>query len=151
LTLGDTTKANEYISKYVSLRKDNSVSAAVIATNVAAIYYEASVLNKAEQFYRKALSLELEKPGRLYNLAYFLIDNNINIEEGLKLADKALESSPDNYVYLDCKGWGLYKLGKYKEALNLLEKSWKMKPIYSHAIYLHLEEAKKAAADQKNN
>jgi tetratricopeptide (TPR) repeat protein len=151
LTLGDTTKANDYISKYVSLRKDNSISEAVIATNVAAIYYEASVLNKAEEFYCQALLLEPEKPGRLYNLAYFLIDKNINIEDGLKLIDKALEASPDNYVYLDCKGLGLYKQGKYKEALNLLEKSWKLKPIYSHAIYLHLEEAKKAVADQKNN
>jgi tetratricopeptide (TPR) repeat protein len=150
LTLGDTTKANEYISKYVSLRKENSIPEAVITTNVAAIYYEASVLNKSEEFYRQALSLEPEKPGRLNNLAYFLIDNNINIEEGLKLADKALESSPDNYVYLDCKGWGLYKQGKYKEALNLLEKSWKMKPIYNHTVYLHLDAAKKAVAGLKN-
>ena len=106
-------------------------------------------MNKAEKYYRQALSLEPERPGRLNDLAYFLIDKDRNIEEGLKLVDKALEINPDNYSYLDCKGWGLYKLGKYKEALLLLEKSWKLKPGYSHELYLHLEAAKKTVASQK--
>jgi hypothetical protein len=52
---------------------------------------------------------------------------------------------------LDTKGWGLYKQKKYKEALELLEKSWDLKPYYDHELYLHLEAAKKAVAGQKNN
>ena len=47
-------------------------------------------LDKAEEYYRQALSLEPESPGRLNNLAYFLIDKDRNINEGLKLVDKAL-------------------------------------------------------------
>jgi tetratricopeptide (TPR) repeat protein len=82
----------------------------------------------------------------LNNLAYFLIDKERNIKEGLDLADKALKLSPDNYASLHSKGWGLYKQGKYKEALEFLEKSWKTKPVYNHALYLHLEEVKKAVA-----
>ena len=31
------------------------------------------------------------------NLAYFLIDKDRNINEGLELVDKALKISPDNY------------------------------------------------------
>jgi hypothetical protein len=42
------------------------------------------------------------------------------------------------------RGRGLYKLGRYKEAVDLLEKSWKLKPVYDHSLYLHLEEARKA-------
>jgi hypothetical protein len=52
-------------------------------------------------------------------------------------------------VHTDTKGWGLYKQGKYKEALALLEKSWELRPIYDHIVYLHLEAAKKAVAGQK--
>ncbi|HUX58971.1 MAG TPA: hypothetical protein VMV77_18510 [Bacteroidales bacterium] len=67
----------------------------------------------------------------------------------MDLIDKALVLSPDNYNYLHTKGWGLYKQGKYEEALAMLEKSWNLKPIYDHDIYLHLEEAKKAIAGQQ--
>ena len=52
---------------------------------------------------------------------------------------------------LHTKGWGLYKQGKYKEALEVLEKSWDLKPFYDHAIYLHIEEVKKAIENQNNS
>ena len=69
----------------------------------------------------------------------------------MELIDKALKLSPDNYLLLDTKGWGLYKQGKYQEALDFIQKSWDLKPIYNHEIYLHLQEVKKAVANQKNN
>jgi tetratricopeptide (TPR) repeat protein len=83
------------------------------------------------------------------DLAFLLIDSERNLPEGVKLVEKALESNPDDYRYLDCKGWGLYKQKKYREALELLERSWKLKPVYKHEIFLHLEAAKKAVAAQK--
>jgi len=52
---------------------------------------------------------------------------------------------------LDTKGWGLYKHGKYQEALELLQKSWDLYPVYDHEVNLHLEAAKKAVSNQKNN
>ena len=150
LTLGDIVSANSYIDKYISVRKENSVPDAIILTGVAGIYSEADILDKAEEFYREAFVLEPEKPVRMNNLAWFLIDKDLNIIEGLELVDKAIKLNPENYLYLDTKGWGLYKQGKYKEALELLEKSWNLKPVYDHGIYLHLQEAKKAVASQKN-
>jgi len=88
----------------------------------------------------------------MVSLAYFLIDNDRNLNEGLELVGTALKSNPDNYNYLHTKGWGLYKQGKYKEALEILQKSWDLRmknSIYNHLEYLHLEEAKKAVAGQK--
>jgi hypothetical protein len=46
---------------------------------------------------------------------------------------------------------GLHKLGQYKEALNILSKSWELRPVYWQEEYLRLEAAKKAVAGQKNN
>jgi tetratricopeptide (TPR) repeat protein len=146
LTEGDTISGNDYIKKYISLRKEGSASEAVIAISIAEIFSEAGIPDKAEEYYRQALSLEPENPFMLNYLAYFLIDKDRNINEGLELVDKALELSPDDYNYLNTKGWGLYKQGKNKEALELLEKAWKLKPIYNHELYLHIEEVKKAIA-----
>ena len=82
---------------------------------------------KAEEYYREALVLEPENPEELNNLAWFLINNDRDIEEGMELIDKALALSPDDYMIIDTKGWGLYKQRKYKEALDLLEKAWRLK------------------------
>jgi tetratricopeptide (TPR) repeat protein len=151
LTQGDMIAANRYIEKNKSINKENSVSEADIATGLAGIFSEAGNLDEAEKYLRQAFSLEPEKPVRLNNLAYFLIDKDRNVNEGLEFVNKALKLKPDNYSYLDCKGWGLYKQGKYKEALEILQKSWdlrKQNAVYYHTAYLHLEAAKKAVAGQ---
>jgi tetratricopeptide (TPR) repeat protein len=67
----------------------------------------------------------------------------------LKLVEKSLQLRPEYYDYLHTKGWGLFKQGKYEEALKILEKSDSLKPIHDHKLYLHLEEVKKAIANQK--
>jgi tetratricopeptide (TPR) repeat protein len=151
LTLADTVAANRYIEKLRPIMKQWRSEAAITRT-LAWIYSEAGFLDKAEEYYRQALSIEPENTVRINNLAYFLIDKDRNIKEGLELADRALGLSPDYYSYLHTKGWGLYKQGKYKEALEILQKSWdlrKKNAIYNHEAFLHLEAAKKAVAGQK--
>lgn len=149
----DTVAANRYIKKFKTICKSVPMSEAVIATRVAGIYIEGGMNDKAEEYYRRALSFEPENPDRLNYLAYFLIDRDRNITEGMNLVVKVLELNPDNYQYLRTKGWGLYKQGKYKEALSILQRSWDLrikKTIYSYKAFLELEAAKKAVADQKN-
>jgi tetratricopeptide (TPR) repeat protein len=151
LAEGDEKEAKKYIDKYISIRKENSASEASIMAGVAGIYSDANIPDKAEEYYRQALSLEPENPIRMNNLAWLLIDKDRNVEEGMELIDKALNLSPDDYLMIDTKGWGFYKQGRYKEALEILERSWELKPVYEHEVYLHLEAAKKAVAGQKNN
>jgi tetratricopeptide (TPR) repeat protein len=150
LTERDTVEANGYIKKYVSLLKDRSFPDAVIANNLGVMNEEAGIPDIAEEYYRKALSLDPENPFRMNNLAYFLINKDKNINEGMELVDRALKINPDSFYILDTKGWGLYKQGKYKEALVFLNKCWDLRPLYDRELYLHLQEAKKAAEGQKN-
>ncbi|MBE0676566.1 MAG: tetratricopeptide repeat protein, partial [Bacteroidales bacterium] len=154
LTEKDTIHLNEYAAKGLSILRDNSFSEADILTIMGNIYSEAGILDRAEECHRDAFSLEPEKPVRLNNLAYFLINNDRNVNQGKELVEKALELRPDYYIYLHTKGWGLFKQGKYQESLDLLQKSWDLrreKAIYDHEAFLHLEAAKRAVAGQKNN
>jgi tetratricopeptide (TPR) repeat protein len=151
---GDTLSAKKYIEKYITILKDNSASEVLIEENLAGIFSEAGILNKAEEYYINALSLEPKNPWQINNLAYFLIDKNRDLNKGLLLADKALELSPDDYIYLHTKGWGLFKQGNFDEALRILKKSWDLrmeKAVYNHDAFLHLEAAKKAVAGLKSN
>jgi tetratricopeptide (TPR) repeat protein/AraC-like DNA-binding protein len=152
LSLGDTVTANRYLEKWKSIRKEQSWPEVRIAGYMAYIYSIANIPEKEEECYRKALSLEPEMPDRLNDLAYFLIDKDRNINEGMELIDSALRESPDDYSYLHTKGWGLCKQGRYQEAKKTLQKSWDLRrqnSVYDHTAYLHLEEASKAAAGQK--
>jgi tetratricopeptide (TPR) repeat protein len=151
---GDTVNANKYLEKGIRLAKENSWTDANIASQIAFGLSDIGKNDKSEEYYRKALSLEPDKPGRMNDLAYLLIDSERNITEGMNLVDKTLELKPDNYLFLHTKGWGLYKQGRYKDALDILQKSWDLRrknAVYDHIAYLHLEAAKKAVAEQKNN
>ena len=151
ISQGDSVKANVYLAKVKTIGKQKGLQESEILGLLAGIYDEANSMNKAEKYYRQALLLQPSNPVRMNGLAYFLIDNDRNIEEGLELIDKALELSPEEYYMLDTKGWGLYKQGRYDEALEFLNKSWDSSPFYNHETFLHLEAAKKAVASQKNN
>jgi tetratricopeptide (TPR) repeat protein len=144
---GDTIEANNYAEKALAFFKSNSVKDAEIAVIQAGALVDAGSFDEAEVYYRKALSLEPESPARMNLLAHFLIDEDRNITEGLELVEKAIQINPDHYSNLHTKGLGLYKQGKYREALDLLQRSWDRRrevAVYNHEAFLHLEAAKKA-------
>lgn len=144
LTEGDTVKANQHIAEYTAYCKENSISEATLATNLFDVYDMAGMPDRAEAYLRRALSLEPETAARYNALGYYLIDRDRNIEEGLLLCEKALELNPNSSGANHWKGWGLYKQGKYKEALMFLEKADSLKLIFNYNLFLHLEEARKA-------
>lgn len=149
---GKSRAADEYIERYKSIQSDNSVSKARILANLASIYSEADIYDKAEEYFRESVSIEPENPSMINNLAYFLIDKDQDITEGLHIIDKALDISPDHYEYLDTKGWGVYKQGKYLEAFEILQKSWDLRiknARSNHDAFLHLEAAKKAVTGKE--
>jgi AraC-like DNA-binding protein/Tfp pilus assembly protein PilF/TolB-like protein len=148
----DTTLANQYIGEYKSLRRFNQWSEAKIVNGLAVIYLQGGYPDIAEKYYRLAHSLEPDNTEWMNNLGFFLIDEGRNIEEGLMLTDKALLLSPDDYLLLDSKAWGLYKHGKPDDALALMQKSWDLRiqqTRYDHTAFLHLEEIKTAVSGQR--
>jgi tetratricopeptide (TPR) repeat protein len=151
LASGDTIAGNEYIEKYFSANKDKSWSEAQVAFLRGVIYVSAGMFDRAEGYYRKALLLDPENPDRMNALADFLVEADRHLEESQELVDKALQFNPDNIAYWDTKGWGLYKLGKYKEALEIYQKLWDYLPDYTYFANARLEAAKKAVAEQNKN
>ncbi len=55
-------------------------------------------------------------------LGYLMIDNDIEIKEGISYVKLALEKEPDSPYYLDSLAWGYYKLGQCMEADKLMKK-----------------------------
>lgn len=143
----DTSKLGETIEEYLSFRHNvTNCPEALITNDMGYIYTQARHLDEAEKQYRLAIQQDPKNLSYQFNLAKFLIDEDIQVDEGLEIVDRLLENLPGQWALLSYKGWGLYKKEKYDEALELLRAGWEKKPIYNHLYYLHLQEAEKAAS-----
>lgn len=150
LSRGVNKEGDILVAKWRKLREENGISELRIMQGLGEIYQDASLIDKAEQYYRQALDLDPKRPIQMNDLAWLLINNDINIKEGLELVNHALEVQPDDYFFQHTKATGLYKQGKYEESLELLEKSWTLRPLYDHDHYLLIQEVKQALAKQKS-
>ncbi|MFB3828572.1 MAG: tetratricopeptide repeat protein [Bryobacteraceae bacterium] len=75
----------------------------------------------AVNHYRKVLAASPENLTALNNLAYLLVEYTNQVDEGLRLAQKAAELAPNDTAVQDTIGWALYKKGLYTSAIPHLE------------------------------
>jgi tetratricopeptide (TPR) repeat protein len=146
--LGDTARAGAYLRQWHKGREEEGWSEARLTSTVGYMYADAGDLARAEECYRRAVEIDPDDDRALNDLAYYLIDRDIDIAEGLRLAGRALEIFPDNPGYLDTQGWGYYKLGRCEEALEVLKRAWDLTPYYSHGIHSHKEVVEAALAEE---
>ncbi|HEY3131545.1 MAG TPA: TonB family protein [Acidobacteriota bacterium] len=75
--------------------------------------------SEAETFYLKALEVQPDDPVVLNNVSYFFFDQNKNLDQGMRLIQKALKQQPTNAHYLDTAGYGYFKLSSMKQNVTL--------------------------------
>jgi tetratricopeptide (TPR) repeat protein len=119
---------------------------------VGSIHERMGEYDEAEKYFRKVLSMSPNDPEAMNYLGYMWADRGVKLEESRQLIEKALKLDPDNPAYLDSEAWVLYKLKKYKEALNRILKAISLSPkpdptLYEHLgdIYMALNQPSKAA------
>lgn len=78
---------------------------------------------EAEAELRESLRLEPEDPEVLNYLGYSFADRNQNLAEALELILKAVALDPWNGAFLDSLGWVYFRLGRYVEAKEPLERA----------------------------
>lgn len=83
----------------------------------------------AEADFRKALELRPEQPQVLNYLGYSFLELQTNFDEALDLIERAVALRPDSGYIIDSLGWGLYRLGRYGEAVGHMEKAVERMPI----------------------
>jgi len=146
LSQGEMVEAEKYIDEYKTIGTIYSWSESQLLAQLGYLYSYADQNDEAENYYRQALELDPGNSERMHDLAWHLIDHDIDIDEGMKLVEKSLEIKPYDSYILDTYGWGLYKQGKYEEALKVLNKSWELRGPYDPDIYEHIQETEKALA-----
>jgi tetratricopeptide (TPR) repeat protein len=133
---GDSINAQFYMDEIRKMCEQKGWPRANLLLWYADLYSEAKSLKKAETNFREAISIYPDDALLMNNMAYFLISNDIDIEEGMALINTALAKDPENGTYLYTYGLGLYKTGKLENSLEVLRRSWELKPFYDHDHYI---------------
>jgi AraC-like DNA-binding protein/tetratricopeptide (TPR) repeat protein len=140
---GDTITGNRYVEAYRSEMEGRSLPATDIYLSIANLYTRSGNIAKAEKILREAYGQHPDDPEIMNTLAYLLIDQELNTEEGLQLATEGLKIKPDDHYLLHTLGWGLSKTGSYIEAFEILNKSWDLRPCFNLIQLQHIEEVKR--------
>ena len=77
----------------------------------------------AEADLQAAIAIRPDQPSLLNYLGYSWIDRNENLEQGLDLIRRAVELSPDDGYILDSLAWAYFRLGRYQEAVEPMERA----------------------------
>jgi tetratricopeptide (TPR) repeat protein len=80
-------------------------------------------MEEAEEWLEQVLDEFPEDIGALNDLGYLWADQNKHLQRALDMVRRAVEGEPDNAAYRDSLGWVLYRLGRYPEAVQELEKA----------------------------
>ena len=169
LLQNDTISANQYLDQLrSSYRKTGIFPEPWIISLFGKIYYEVGQPEKAENLFRQALEMRLSQGpeidtinagNNLYwyydNLGSLLISGNVDVEEGMDYMQKAMALSKTAYsdyhpYVLHNLGSGLYKQGRYKEALHALKEAEDKMFMYDHHLHQLIEKTEQALADQQN-
>ena len=90
----------------------------------------------SDENYEKALKIDPENSYVLNNYAYYLSLRNENLEKAETMSAKSVKLDPGNAANMDTYGWVLYKLGRYTEAAEWVEKAIELLPHRLMLIYL---------------
>lgn len=78
---------------------------------------------KAEEDFKKALSLNPNQPQVLNYLGYSWVDQGTNLLPALDMIQRAVAAAPNDGYIIDSLGWAYYRLGRYEEAVAELERA----------------------------
>ena len=135
LDLGDVLRVNnkqaeaiEYYKKAVKKidKFDNEHWVLFYALGIS--YEQDKQWDKAEKSFLKALELSQNHYLVLNYLGYSWLKQGKNVEQAFGMIVDAYNQAPNDGHILDSLGWAFYRLGKYEQAIEYMEKAAELEP-----------------------
>ena len=131
----DFLKSNDQLEKSISYYTEviekidrNHVLYPEVLEGRGVVYERTGNWDKAEKDLLASLEVSPDQAYVINYLAYSWIEQGINIEESLKMLEKANKLKSNDPYIIDSLGWALFKLKKYKDAKKYLEIAVQLMP-----------------------
>ena len=100
-------------------------------------YYQLGEKEKSFESYEKALAIDANSVTILNNFAYYLSQENRDLDKAERMISKVIEFEPFNPTFLDTYAWVLFKRGRYFEAIFVMEQALSNSKEPSGVLYEH--------------
>lgn len=130
------SKAIDIVNNEIKIEKKDSLLS-VYHGIIGDIYHSAGKNTNAYKAYDKSLKYDPANVVVLNNYSYYLTVENKNLEKALTMALMVVNKEPSNSTYIDTYAWVLYKLGRYKEAREVIAKAVALDTTRSSSLVLH--------------
>ncbi len=97
---------------------------------------KAGRLDVCESSLRKVIALSPDNQQAYNALGYTFAERNMRLDEAYTLVQTALKLSPDDPFIIDSMGWVQFRLGRLKEAEELLRRAYSIRPDPEIAVHL---------------
>ncbi|MBL41917.1 MAG: hypothetical protein CMM49_04555 [Rhodospirillaceae bacterium] len=91
-------------------------------------YERAKKWQEAEPNFKKALELNPDQPLVMNYLGYSWVEQGKNLNEALKMIQKAVMLRPRDGYIVDSLGWAFFRLGEFDDAVKNLERAVTLEP-----------------------
>ncbi|MEA2029004.1 MAG: hypothetical protein U9N49_08515, partial [Campylobacterota bacterium] len=109
------------------------------------------ILERVSEYFEKAIKLGMSDSIYLNYYGFTLIDEEVNIDRGIELIEKALKTEPTNAYYLDSLAWGYYKKQKCHEAYNIIKRVVDEYGEFEDEIRIHFNKIKNCKTKVKRD
>lgn len=117
-------KALEMLEKSEQLTDSlDVITLSAISTGKGDIEYVLGNKDKSFELYRRAIELNPQNWTALNNCAYYLACADRDLDDALGMVKKAVDARPDEPTSLDTYAWVLFKLKRYPEAKEIIDKA----------------------------
>jgi Flp pilus assembly protein TadD len=113
-----------------------------LPNNTDLLYDYAMIAEKAndlvvmEKTLRRVMELAPTNQNAYNALGYSFAERNIRLPEAYTLVEKALSLAPEDPFIMDSLGWVQFRIGKLKEAEDLLRRAYALRPDPEIAVHL---------------
>jgi tetratricopeptide (TPR) repeat protein len=118
-TVGRPETGLELLAAWVEQEPKNAEASFLLGEYL----YKIDRLDESEAALRQAFTLDPDHAAALNFLGYSLAERDVRLEEALSMIARALEIDAWNGAYLDSLGWVYYRLGRFDEARQPLERA----------------------------
>lgn len=129
-------KAVNIMNSEIKLAKSDSLLSAYYGI-LGDIYHSWNKNKNAYKAYDKSLKYNPTNVIVLNNYSYYLALENKNLDKALTMALMVVNKESSNSTYIDTYAWVLYKLGRYKEAREVIAKAVALDTTQSGSLVLH--------------
>ncbi|ODS56368.1 MAG: hypothetical protein ABS36_08240 [Acidobacteria bacterium SCN 69-37] len=111
-----------------------------LAFALAATYERDGQAGRAERIFREIIAAEPGHAAALNYLGYMLADRGQKLPEAVGFIERAIEINGENPAYLDSLGWAYFRMSRFQDAVDPLERAARGAPDVS-VIQEHLGDA----------